>query len=553
MGKSVIFSQEFCNAAVSHFMRNEGETRDNFYSRFLKDPYLISLYPDDSERGIAADARWMELQNAPYHGQKMTISICPRCLSAVDEVDTHTGYCKKCQMSNTILEWTCPECGYTAKASSVYDEKICQKCGSQMTPDRKPMAQRNAEPIKNILETAVQNGLISNSDMQKLVTRDGFPKTSPPIKFLMPGLVEYEYMNNGEGARVLVTKKAIDKMLNDLDKSIVGKPVINIAHRDVSPDDYKNGKADGVVTRAWYDAQEGWYCCEALIWDEDTRQNLLTQSVSCEYTALPPWGPAGTLNQVAYDKEVTDGRFKHLAVVAGPRYEGAKLMNSTGGNKTMKLFQWLKKGNEEVKNSVEVDDRTAIVTEDGKEVLLTNAMAAYREVEAAKAAKAKADAEALLLQNAKVLKDDDVVTIDGKPVKVADLKNAMAEKAKNASEEKMEKDHKDGEHKGKEMDNCPMCNAEEDEDEEKKKKEKDAENAVLMNSQHRLGLHPIPNEKCAICDGIENDRLQNAAKRREGKLPNPGAVPSINDGLRRGKELMGRTQAQQEAADAAAK
>jgi hypothetical protein len=496
--------------AAARFVRNAGENRDSFVTRFIADPYLTTLYPDDSERGIAADARWRELE-----GTATNVVMCPRC----GEVCFNRQHCEEHMSADHAFS----------------EEQIA-------------LAFKNGAEVRSVLENCIQKGLISNSTMQKLVTTDGFPKASPPIKFLMPGLVEYEYMNGGNGARVLVTKKAIDKMLNDPDKSIVGKPVINVAHRDVSPEDYKNGKADGVVTRAWFDAQEGWYCCEALIWDEDTRRNLLNESVSCEYTGTG-WGPAGTLNQVDYDKEVTDGRFKHLAVVSGPRYEGAKLMNSTGGNKPMtKLFQWLKKGTEEVKNAVEVDARTAVEI-DGKEVPLDNAIAAWKESEAAKA-KAKADADAAALRNAaKVLSDDEIVTIDGKPVKVTDLKNALAEKARNASEEKMEKDHKDGEHKGKEMENCPMCNSEEKEKEEKEKKEKDAANAVLMNSQHKLGQHIQPNEKCAICDALTADRLVNAARMREGKLPTP-VVPSVNDGLRRGKELMGKTRAQQEAAAA---
>ncbi len=400
-----------------------------------------------------------------------------------------------------------------------------------------------AKGYKNMIDQAVEQGLLSNMAAQKLSTREGFPKPIQ-IKYIMPGLVEYEYMNNGNGARILVTKNALDKMLNDPEKSIVGKPIINEAHREVSPEDYKNGQADGIVTRAWYEPSDGWYYCEGLVWDEDTRQNILNgYSVSCEYTGTA-WGPGGQLNQVSYDKEVTDGRYKHLAVVSGPRYEGAKIMNSTGGTKTMKLMQWLKKGTEEVKNSVDVDSRTAVEI-DGKEVPLENAITAWKEAEAAKA-KAKADADAQAIKNAKILSDDDVVTIDGKPVKVADLKNAMAAQVKNASEEKMEKDHKDGDHNGKDMENCPMCNAEDDEEDEKEKKEKDAKNALLMNSQHKLGQHIAPNEKCAICDGITAERLTNAAKQREGKLPSP-VVPSIGDGLKRGKAMFGKTQKQQEA------
>lgn len=526
MGKSIVFTDEFCNAAAKAFARNAGENRDSFVSRFQADPYLTSIYPDGSERGIAADAAWMEFENSDEDDEKAGMI---KSMSEPAKARNATRKCPKC-LDGHMKE--------TSETSGAYWFK-CDSCGEKMSVPK--------DDLENVLAAAVKNGMLSNSDMQKLVTRDGFPKTSPPIKFLMPGLVEYEYMNGGQGARVLVTKNAIDKMLADPEKSIVGKPVINLAHRDVSPDDYKNGKADGTVTRAWWDPAIAWYCCEALVWDEDTRTNLLNEAVSCEYTGTS-WGPAGQLNQVTYDKEVMDGRFKHLAVVSGPRYEGATLMNSTGGNTPMtKLFQWLKKDNQEVKNAVEVDARTAIEI-DGKEVPLENAIAAWKESEAAKA-KAKAEADAAALKNAKVLSDGDVVTIDGKQVSVTDLKNALADKVKNASEEKMEKDHKDGEHKDKDMDNCPMCNSEEKEKDEKEKKEKDAANALLMNSQHKLGQHVQPNEKCAICDGIGAERLANAAKMREGKLPNP-VVPSIGDGLKRGKELMGKTRQQQEAAAA---
>jgi len=401
--------------------------------------------------------------------------------------------------------------------------------------------------LKHALENAVENGLLSNADMQKLVTRDGFPKASPPIKFLMPGLVEYEYMNDGDGARVLVTKNAIDKMLSDPEKSIVGKPVINLAHRDVSPDDYKNGKADGVVTRAWWDPKEAWFCCEALVWDEDTRKNLLSQAVSCEYTALPPWGPAGTLNQVAYDKEVTDGRFKHLAVVAGPRYEGAKLMNSTGGTKTMKLLQWLKKDGKDVQNAIEVDPAKVIFTgADGAEYSIENAVAALEAQEAKKA---------------KTIGDEDMVIVNGKTYKGSDLKNAIAEKVKNADDDedeekkkkKAEADAKNAEKDDDDKDKKEkkdLENAEDDDEEKKKKKEEDAKNALLMNSQHTNGQHSAAiNDKCAICNAIAADRLSNAARMRKGELPSP-VVPSVNDGLRRGKEMFGKTQAQAEAAAA---
>ncbi len=444
-------------------------------------------------------------------------------------------------MHDLLKNAACAICAKEFKDWNLYKEHM-QDAHSQ---DLMKVGNSDDEPaaaVKNILQTAVQNGLLSNVAMQKIATRDGYPKPIS-IRYIMPGLVEYEYMNGGEGARVLVTKNALDKMLADPEKSIVGKPVVNENHREVSPEDYKNGKADGIVTKAWYEPTDGWYYCEALIWDDETRANIQNgYSVSCEYTALPPWGPAGQLNQVSYDKEVTDGRYKHLAVVSGPRYEGAKIMNSTGGTKIMKLLQWLKKDGKDVENAVEVDPGKIIFTgEGGKEYSIENAVAALEAQEAKKA---------------KTIGDDDTIIVNGKTYKGADLKSAIAAQIKNASDDKDEKEKKEK----KDMDNAEdddkdkdkkekkdMDNAEDDDDEKKKKKDDEAKNAVLMNSQHKLGQHVQPNEKCAICDGIQSERLANAAKMRDGKLPTP-VVPSVNDGLRRGRELMGVTRAQQEAA-----
>ena len=35
-------------------------------------------------------------------------------------------------LNKKMVEFVCPNCGYEAEASAVYDEKICPKCGSQM-------------------------------------------------------------------------------------------------------------------------------------------------------------------------------------------------------------------------------------------------------------------------------------------------------------------------------------------------------------------------------------------------------------------------------------
>ncbi len=411
------------------------------------------------------------------------------------------------------------------------------------------------ELLNQFIDQATKLGMLSNMAASKLATRDGMPKPVK-IRYITPGLVHYEYMNNGMGATVNVPKTALDKMLADPEKSIVGKPVINGDHRAVNSDDYKEGRADGIVTKAWYEPADGWYYCEAMIWDEETRNQIEKgYSVSCEYNAIGTWGPAGNLNQVPYDKEVTDGRYTHLLVTPNPRYGGAKFMNALqpmGGQKMLKILQWLKKDSGEVRNAVEVDARTAVEI-DGTEVLLENAIAAFKEQRDKAATEARKAAEAEALKNAtKVLADTDSVVIDGKPVTVAELKNAMAAKAKNEKDGEYEKDHKAGDHKDKEMANCPMCNSEDEEEKEKKKKDEEAKNALLMNSQHKLGQHMVPNEKCEICGQLASERLANAARVREGKMPDVKGPDTISDGLARGKKMMGKTEAQQRAEQAKA-
>src|SRR5262245_14585655 len=67
------------------------------------------------------------------------------------------------------------------------------------------------------------------------------------IRHLEDGPVHYEYLNDGKGATILVTRGLMDRMR----QSLVGKPIINRAHRDISPNSYKAGEADGIITHAY--------------------------------------------------------------------------------------------------------------------------------------------------------------------------------------------------------------------------------------------------------------------------------------------------------------
>ena len=161
-------------------------------------------------------------------------------------------------------------------------------------------------------------------------------------------------------------------------QSLKNKPVINNDHRDVSPADFKNGKADGIVTSVSYNAESGWFEGEMSVWDPETKANIRNGfAVSCAY-GVSDWGDPGVHNNIPYEAEVMDGEYQHLAIVPNPRYEGATIqMNNSKGGSTMKLniWSWLKGDKDKqpvLQNSVETEsDAVKVEVTPGQEVPLT--------------------------------------------------------------------------------------------------------------------------------------------------------------------------------------
>lgn len=294
-------------------------------------------------------------------------------------------------------------------------------------------------------------------------------------KFIVPGLVAYD-----EYGTVLVRKEALEKMA----PSIVGKPVINEIHKQVDPSVYENADADGIVTRVWYDQNDGWYWCEYIVWDDTTKLNCRSKaySVSCAYDVNNFKTENGTFNNVPYEQEVLDGSYTHLAIVANPRYEDARIvvMNSKGGS-DMKLKFWEKKN--ELKN---VGPDT-LVDVDGKPVSIQAMIEAH-------------NAKSQPLAN---ISDDTTIEIDGKEIKVSDLKNSYRASLKNEDEESDE----DKKKKAKEAEE--RKNAEDDAD--KKKKEKEAED--MKNAEDKAKADDEKKKK----DEMENS-LKNAGAKHFNDL-----------------------------------
>lgn len=294
---------------------------------------------------------------------------------------------------------------------------------------------------------------------------EGWPKRYE-ARHIEPGLVNYDDMKLGT---LLVERDAIERMR----PSFLGKPVYDLDHVGqgrTTPKDFQNGKAVGIVTRAWA-GDDGWDWVEFYVWDPRAQKHCESSAyaVSNSYAPTDADKTPGLRNNIPYQWRVINGDYKHLAVVPNPRYEGSHIVvcNSKGGT-DMKLFALFggKKNELDSSKTIEVD---------GKQVALKDLI----EVHNAKAAGAAAGEQ---------FADDAVVEVDGKDIKVADLKaqyiehqNAIAVKAKADAETKDKAD------KDKAVE---LANAKKAEDEKlaREKAEKDKNFKELENA--RLNATP---------------------------------------------------------------
>lgn len=467
----------------------ERETEQNYISRFMDDAEMQKDYPDEKQRSAVAYSQWKTdgMANASSD-DKCT------CGDAAGEHQYGNGECLSCS-----------NCKMFKRATNLNDLK-------------------NQKVLKTplVMNVGVAADRASNDEQP-------WPE-SFPFRFIEPGLVNYD--DSGKGT-VLVKKATLDKMA----QSLKNKPVINNEHRDVNPADFKNGRADGIVTSVTYNSASGWFEGEMSVWDPETKANIRNGfSVSCAY-GVSNWGDPGVHNNIPYEAEVMDGEYQHLAIVPNPRYEGATIqMNNSKGGSKMKLniWSWLKGDKENkptLQNSVEIEsDQAKVEIKPGEEVALTVLVNSYKAAEDKKAAAAAAAASAKL-------SDDQIIDVgNGKKVTVAELRNSFL---RNAEDEKKEKEEKDkaenaaAEAKKKEDDEKAE-NAMKNEHDEKADKEKESDHAK----------NAVAN--CVKCNSNKSNALANAAAKRPGdtgKLTleeqDPYLKNSLDEKLKRGLEQYG--------------
>ena len=244
---------------------------------------------------------------------------------------------------------------------------------------------------------------------------------------ITPGVVDYT--DGDQRETVLIKKPALDKM----NRSFLGKPVFNFAHKVVDIEnafDFTSEEIEehavGVISNVGYDLESGYYFADMMIWDEETQTNIDNgYKVSNAY--VPDVGPGGEHNSVPYDEEVTGGEYDHMAIVENPRYGDVKIFeNSKNGKPMFKLFRKKvledmkknmsdpppdkEKDKDKEKNGMEMNADSVLVGEDGEEYPLAEMIESYK-----KSMAPAGDGEKPTINM------EDTVEIDGKEVSVKEL------------------------------------------------------------------------------------------------------------------------------------
>lgn len=239
---------------------------------------------------------------------------------------------------------------------------------------------------------------------------------------ITPGVVDYT--DGDQRETVLIKKPALDKM----NRSFLGKPVFNYAHRVVDIEnafdftsEEKQEHAVGVISNVGYDLQSGYYFADMMIWDEETQDNIAGgYKVSNAY--VPEVEQGGIYNNVPYNEEVTGGEYDHMAIVENPRYGDVKIFENSKGEKPMKftLFSGKKKEEppkKEEEKEMKLNSDSVIVAEDGSEIIISEMVEVYMNAEDEK----KKEEKKMEEEKKPTLNMEDTVEIDGKQVSLKEL------------------------------------------------------------------------------------------------------------------------------------
>lgn len=300
-------------------------------------------------------------------------------------------------------------------------------------------------------------------------------------KHLAAGLAGYE------NETILIDTDALKEMM----PTFIGKPIV-VNHQNIELNNLE--KRDGTVIESFYNELDGCAWTKMLIETDAARQAIANGfSVSNCYQPTE-WGNGGKHHNVAYDRKIKNGIFKHLAIVSNPRYEEAKIYTPEEFNlyqkekrdklkilqnakEDKKMIKFFRNTREEVK---EIDEDTCLEI-DGKEISVKEMINAVTEAEKAKKNK----------ENALNVDLNTEVEVDGIKMSLKDLTDKYnVLKNSKKCDKTDDEDEEEKKKKAEEMKNA-LIEAEKIAEAEKQAKLKHYEDVMNASNKSKIGIQPI--------------------------------------------------------------
>lgn len=137
-----------------------------------------------------------------------------------------------------------------------------------------------------------------------------------------PGVARYQEPGT-EAFTVYLNEDTLRKM----DPSFAGRPVFVLHVDSVEQDvDELRKEADGWAVESFYNPADGKHWVKFLMCSDRGLEAVQRGLRLSNCYVAKNYGPGGVWNGVAYDKEIIDGEYEHLAIVPNPRYDESVIM-----------------------------------------------------------------------------------------------------------------------------------------------------------------------------------------------------------------------------------
>jgi hypothetical protein len=276
------------------------EEQKDFIARFMSDKEMIKDYPDEKQRAAIAYKTWRGNENADTDQLEKGEQVESEHAETVKKIKDSIKDGKVTLTDEEIFKLIAED--HLKELPDYYTklEKIEKQNGDKKMDNDKKF--KIGDRVRYVIGDQQGRGKITKyeapyytiidedtnqrikSELKYLTEASNenrnngksFPKKYT-CQFIEPGLISYE--NEGMG-KVLILKDALDKMA----PSFIGKPVVDLTHKDATPENFEK-IADGVISDVYWKDEIGWYCCDFIVWDEETKKNIESGkfSVSCAY------------------------------------------------------------------------------------------------------------------------------------------------------------------------------------------------------------------------------------------------------------------------------